>query len=220
MAVALERQIEAEQYPWYADAVHLGVRLLAFLGLVLILVTFTPIDNWWASALEGPAYYPSGDVLIVMSGSRFDDGAMGWNSYLRSLYAIRNFRSGGFKHILVTGGASSGTPTAIVMADWMRCHGVPANDIQVETTSLTTRQSAMYAKNLLNGMTGRKVLLTSDYHMFRARRVFAKLGIEVFPQPIPDVKKRIGGRINRWSAFYELLLETGKVGYYWLRGWI
>lgn len=215
MPVALERQ-----EPWYSHAARLSVRLLALLGLVLILVTWAPIDNWWASVLEGQAYYPSGDVLIVLSGSRFEDSAMGWNSYLRSMYAARNFRSGGFKQIVVTGGAPSGTPISIVMADWMRCHGVPAGNIQVETTSSTTRESAMYTRELLNGMPGRKVLLTSDYHMFRARRTFAKLGIQVFPQPIPDVKKRIGSRISRWSAFYELVLETGKVGYYWLRGWI
>lgn len=208
------------QRPWPSRASRLGIRLLALLGLLVILVMCTPLDNWWASALEGQAYYPSGDVLIVLSGSEFEDGTMGWNSYLRSMYAVRSFRSGGFRQILVTGGARSGVPISVAMADWMRCHGVPAEDIQVETAALSTRQNALYARSLLNGMPGRKVLLTSDYHMFRARRAFAKLGVEVLPQPVPDVKKRIGSRVNRWPAFVDLLLETGKIGYYWLRGWV
>lgn len=177
-------------------------------------------DSWWASALEGQSYYPSGDVLIVLSGSSFSDGTMGWSSSLRSTYAVRSFQSGGFRRIVVTGGAPSGTPIAVAMADWMRCHGVPAEDIRIETDSLSTRQSAVYARDLLNGMPGRKILLSSDYHIFRARRAFSKVGIEVFPQPIPDVKKRIGSRVVRWSAFSDLLLETSKIGYYWLRGWI
>lgn len=34
------------------------------------------------------------------------------------------------------------------------------------------------------------VLLTSDYHMFRARRMFEKAGLKVVPMPIPDGLKR------------------------------
>ena len=205
---------------WYLRASRLTVRLLAVLGLVFAVATFTPIDNWWANLLEGQDYYESGDVLIVLSGSRFSDGTMGWSSYLRSMYAVWNFRPGGFRQIVVTGGPPSAMPTAVAMADWMRCHGVPAEDIQVETAANSTRENALYTKDLLSRLPGRKVLLTSDYHMFRARRVFAKLGIQVLPQPIPDVKKRVGSRISRWSLFCELLQETGKIGYYWLRGWI
>jgi uncharacterized SAM-binding protein YcdF (DUF218 family) len=205
---------------WRRRASRLTLRLLAVPGLAIVLSTCTPIDNWWASELEGQSYYCSGEVLIVLSGSRFEDGTMGWSSYLRSLYAVRNFRDGGFRQIVVTGGALSGTPIAVVMADWMRCHQIPTGDIHVETASLSTRQSALYTRDLLTSMPGRKVLLTSDYHMFRARRVFAKLGVQVLPQPVPDVRKRAGSWISRWSAFCELLLETGKIGYYWLRGWI
>jgi len=81
-------------------------------------------------------------------------------------------------------------------------------------------QNALDIRSLLNTMAGRKVLLTSDYHMRHARRVFAKLGVEVFPQPVPDVRKRVGFRVDRWPAFIDLLLDTGKLGYYWFRGWV
>jgi len=56
--------------------------------------------------------------------------------------------------------------------------------------------------------------------MFRARRVFSKLGVETLPQPIPDVSKRASYRTGRWSAFVDLVTESVKIGYYWARDWI
>jgi uncharacterized SAM-binding protein YcdF (DUF218 family) len=67
---------------------------------------------------------------------------------------------------------------------------------------------------------GKTVLLTSDYHMFRAHRIFRKRGIAVLPMPIPDIVKRGNAWDQRWPAFIEELEETGKIVYYFLRGWI
>ena len=50
------------------------------------------------------------------------------------------------------------------------------------------------------GMTGRKVLLNSDCHMYQVLRPFAKLGWRV-PHPIPNAFKRGGSLTGRWLAF-------------------
>jgi hypothetical protein len=42
----------------------------------------------------------------------------------------------------------------------------------------------------------------------------------VLPRPIPDVRKRSMSWNRRWDAFQELVIETAKIGYYYLRGWI
>jgi uncharacterized SAM-binding protein YcdF (DUF218 family) len=204
---------------WFVRLLRLLTKLLAIAGLVLVLAIVTPVDKWWARAYRGEGYYSEGDVLIVLSGSAFSDGTMGWNSYLRSEYAVRSFQAGGFRAVVVTGGPPN-LPVAAPMADWMGCHGVPAAAIRLETASHSTRENALFTRNLLNSMSGRKVLLTSDYHMFRARRVFAKLGISVLPLPIPDALKRTSSFVSRWAVFCELSAETGKIAYYWLRGWI
>jgi len=204
---------------WSLRLSRLLTKLLAIVGLVVVLVMGTPVDKWWAKAYRGEGYYSQGEVLIVLGGSEFSDGTMGWSSYLRSEYAVRNFKAGGFRTVVVTGGPVN-LPVAAPMADWMRCHGVPAADIRLETASHSTRENALFTRDLLKSMAGRKVLLTSDYHMFRARRVFAKLGIDLLPQPIPDALKRTSSLVSRWAVFCELSLETGKIGYYWLRGWI
>lgn len=207
---------------WYRVAQRWGIRFLTILGSAVVLATITPIDCWWAKILAGHAYYSTGDVLIVLSGSMFQDGTMGWNSYLRTLYAGRGYRAGGFKQVVVTGGPSpfSQTPVALAMSEFLKCQGIPPEEIRVETASGSTRENALFTKPILDSLSGRHVLLTSDYHMFRARRVFAGLGVEVLPYPIPDVGKRGSTWAGRWPAFLDLVVETCKIAYYWLRGWI
>jgi uncharacterized SAM-binding protein YcdF (DUF218 family) len=211
-----------EQRSWSSRAWRLGIRFLAALGFVFLLVTVTPIDAWWARALAGESYSASGDVLILLSGAMLEDGTLGWSSYLRTLYAGRNYRPGGFRQVVVTGGRNpwSATPVALPMAEFLKCLGVPADALRLETAARSTRENALFSKPLLDNLPGRKVLLTSDYHMFRARRVFAKLGLEVWPQPVPDVEKRASQPLERWPAFLELVKETGKIAYYWVRGWM
>jgi len=206
---------------WRVRLVRLAVTLLAALGLLFLVVSFTPLVNWWALLLRGNDYTDKGDVLIVLSGSMIEDGSMGWSSYLRTTYAWWTFRDGGFREVVVSGGAIASTaPVAKAMGEFLKFQGVPPEAVHLETQSHSTRENALYSVLLLKNLPGRKVLLTSDYHAFRARRAFAKAGIEVSVLPVPDVLKRSGRWLSRWSCFIELLEETVKIGYYCARGWI
>jgi uncharacterized SAM-binding protein YcdF (DUF218 family) len=106
------------------------------------------------------------------------------------------------------------------MRAFMVSQGIPASAISVEGDSHSTRENALKSKALLENRPGRKVLLTSDYHMFRAARVFRKAGIDIVPRPLPDAAKQIGAWRNRWPVFLGLCVETVKIGYYFARGWI
>jgi uncharacterized SAM-binding protein YcdF (DUF218 family) len=194
--------------------------LLAGLGLLLLVVTLTPLDSWWATALAGPWNDPPGDVLIVLGGSVLEDGLIGSSSYWRSVYAVRAWKEGGFRLIILSGGGASRTSAAESMRDFLVGQGVPLAAVQLETRSHSTRENALFAKPILEGMAGRKVLLTSDYHMFRASRVFRKAGIQVLPRPFPDARKRARTPLSRWSAFIDLCIETTKICVYYFRGWI
>lgn len=195
-------------------------RILAGLGLMLLIVTVTPLDAWWATHLAGPWNDPKGDVLIVLGGSPVQQGVIGESSYRRAVYAVRTWREGGFKAIVLIGGGPPGHSVAEAMCDFMVAEGVPREMIWVETRSRSTRENALFAKAILDSIPGRKILLTSDYHMYRARLVFQKVGLEVVPRPFPDIRKRAENPLGRWDAFLELGTETGKIGYYYLRGWI
>lgn len=193
-------------------------RLLAALGLLLVTVTFTPLVTWWATLLAGPWNDPRGEVLIVLAGSALDD-VLGESSYWRTVYAVRAYRHHGFRRILLSGGPGE-RPVARAMADFLRGHGVPEECLIIEENSVSTRENALFSLPLAGRVPGRKVLLTSDYHMFRAYRAFRKAGHDVLPRPIPDIRKRGAHPLSRWTVFLDLLLESAKIGYYWARGWI
>jgi uncharacterized SAM-binding protein YcdF (DUF218 family) len=194
--------------------------ILVVLGLLVLIVTFTPLDFWWATRLAGPWNNPKGEVLIVLGGSVLEDGTIGGSSYWRAVYAVRAWREGGFKAIVLSGGGPPGVSSAEAMRDFLVAQGISRESIWLESRSRSTRENALFSKPILDQLPGRKVLLTSDFHMYRACRAFKKVGIEVLPRPFPDVRKRAQSPLGRWEAFLDLDEETAKIIDYYLRGWI
>lgn len=188
---------------------------MAAIGILWTIVTLTPLDYWWATQLSGAWNNPKGDVLVVPAGSVLGDGTLGESSYWRAIYAARAFREQSLRRIVL-----SGKDAAAPMREFLVSQGVPAGVIEVENRSNSTWENALYTKEMLAGERGRIVLLTSDYHMYRARRCYQKAGLTVLPQPFPDIRKRTGSWRGRWPAFIELVQETAKIGYYYARGWI
>ena len=195
-----------------------ALRLLASIGLLYLLVTITPIDRWWIALLSDQWNEPRGDVLIVLGAESLGE-TIGFTSYLRSMYAAHAWRDGGFRQVVISGGSGQAViPVARLMKDFLVCQGIPAEAIVIDIKAASTRENALYTAPLVGP--GRKVLLTSDIHMFRAWRVFRKAGVETIPSPFPDAGKRISFWTNRWTVFIDLCIETAKIGYYRARGWI
>jgi uncharacterized SAM-binding protein YcdF (DUF218 family) len=197
-----------------------AILLFALLGALLVVVSTTPVVKWWGATLAGKWNDPNGDVLVVLGGGVLDPGLLASNSYWRATYALWAWRDGHFKYILLSGSGDPQTPVADLMADYLKFHGVPAEAILVENRSASTHENALFTKPILEKLSGRKVLLTSDYHMYRALRCFRKAGLDVEPRPFPDAIKRGNGLTSRWGAFTDLAIETLKIGYYWKQGWI
>ncbi len=194
--------------------------LLGSLGAVVVVVTFTPLVSWWARGLAGRWSDPCGNTLIVLSGAPSQGGVIAESTYWRSAYAVLVYRQCGVRKIILTGGnRTGGTPVADSMANFVESQGVPPERIVLETRAISTRESALYTQPLLAN-SGSRVLLTSDFHMFRARRTFEKLGMAVEPRPIPDALKRASSWEGRWPAFLDLVSESVKIVYYYARGWI
>ena len=195
------------------------LRGLAALGLLVLAVTFSPLTYWWASWLAGPWNDPSGEVLIVLAGDSIDGDVLGRSSYWRAVYAVLAWRRGAAGRVLISGG-SPRAPLAGQMRDFLVHSGVPAERIDTDLNSQSTRESALQCAARLRGITATKVLLTSDYHMHRAVRCFRAAGLDVAPRPIPDARKQYMQIEERWSVFLSLVKETAKILYYRLRGWM
>jgi uncharacterized SAM-binding protein YcdF (DUF218 family) len=198
-------------------------RTVASLLLLLVLVIhFTPLVPWYARWLAGGWPDDEGDILIVLSSEIQTDGILGSTSYLRSLYAVRAYRQHPFRAIVVSGGYTPGASISLAaaMREFLVANGVPREIVFAEERSHSTRENALYIKALIERWPGKRILLTSDYHVFRAERVFRKAGLPVVARPLPDVLKHYNHWIERWSCFWGLAEETAKIVYYAARGWI
>ena len=189
-------------------------RLLVSIGLITVVVVATPVVSWWARAYSGPINQPSGDILILLSAASDDNGNISYSSYWRARFALLAWQTGAFKKIVISGGGGPG------IANFLAGNGVPRQVMSAEWKSTSTRENAIETSRILSGMQGRKVLLTSDFHMFRAIRVFRKLGIDVTPMPIPDLIHTEDNPIGRFSGFETMLTESAKIVDYELRGWM
>lgn len=189
-------------------------RMLAAIGLITTLVITTPIVGWWVRAYAGPIELPKGDILILLSAAPDDNGAISYSSYWRARLALFAWQTGGFKKIVISGGGGPG------ILDFLIAYGVPRDVLVAEWRSTSTRESGINTARLIQGMPGKKVLLTSDYHMYRAIRVFRKLGIDAAPMAVPDALQVAAHWDGRFSVFETMLCESVKIVYYKLRGWI
>ena len=190
-------------------------RLLATLGLILLLITFSPFVSWYATRLSRPWSSYRGDTLVVLSAAGPNLGVMDASTYWRCFMAVLYYREHPYRQIVV-----SGKDAAPNMRDFLVFNGIPADRILVEDKATSTHQNALYTARMLAGKTGRIVLLTSDSHMFRARRCFAKEGVAVAASSVPDVVKRAGEYDARPQLFMGELRETASIIYYWYQGWI
>jgi uncharacterized SAM-binding protein YcdF (DUF218 family) len=182
----------------------------------MVVVTATPVIRWYAQWLAGPWYEPKGDILILLGADDAANGILGAATYWRSFYAVMAWREGGFQSIVVSGGHG----IAESMRDFMVSQGVPADKIVVENRSTSTRENAIFTAAIVRGMPGNKVLLTSDFHVYRAVRALRKAGVEVTPRPIPYALKRTNVWTERWPVFLEMAVETAKIVDYRVHGWI
>jgi uncharacterized SAM-binding protein YcdF (DUF218 family) len=190
------------------------VRLLAILGLVLAAATAIP-PQWYAGFLAQPWTEEQGAVLVVLGGDALEDGSLAESSLWRCVFAVKVWREGGFERLVVSGNPAD----TAAMRDYLTWRGIPFEAIVIENHSLSTRENALHTARLAQGMRGPFVLLTSDFHMWRAWRAFAKAGLDIAPRPCPDAFKRSRDWRNRWRVFLDLTLELVKIGYYQIRGW-
>jgi len=195
--------------------------VLATAGAFLLLVTFTPLVSWAGGHLCGDWSVADHGVLIVLAGDDVafpgpePNRAIGMGSYWRAMEAIYLWRHSHFSQVLLSGAYSGDTIKPVLEA-----YGIPENASVVEDRSRNTRENALDSQPILTGMSAPYVLLTSDYHMYRASRVFAKAGIRVVTMPAPDLLKRTNSLVSRWQCFWDLAAECARIAYYRFEGWI
>lgn len=203
---------------------HLARITCTLTGLLLLVVSFTPLDTWAVQHFTVDWYDGDADVLVVLGGSMLVDGTgpqatLGSDSYLRCTYAWWTTQRHRYSYVVVSGPDG----LAEAMAKLLLRDGLGPARLLIENAARTTQQNAQFVKNILDHQTGlpsrpKIAILTSDYHCRRAQLVFQHLGMPVRVIPVPDVAKRGGFVTERWNAFLDLAAEFVKDGFYKLTG--
>jgi uncharacterized SAM-binding protein YcdF (DUF218 family) len=196
----------------------------SLIGIAVLVVSFTPLVPSLAAKMATDWYQGNGDVLVVLGGSMLVPGtgprsALGYDSYLRVVYASWVLQSAHYKCVITSG--SDGL--AENMAAYLTSHGVSPSIILLENRSHSTAENASYTKSLLeqHGIFKRGIVvavLTSDYHSWRARQCFLKAGVPARAIPVPDILKRSASTPFRWTGLWMLVQEWMKDAGYRITG--
>jgi len=145
-------------------------------------VILTAIFHWFAGAFAldtwGRTRNPDGvyDAIIVAGCSVHQDGkpspALEW----RVRMAVDLWKQGTSPRVVFTGGLGDFPPTEAEAGAALAAQlGLPKSAMTLEKDSKSTLQNAEYAASILPDAAQMRVLVVTDaYHVFRARRLFAR----------------------------------------------
>jgi uncharacterized SAM-binding protein YcdF (DUF218 family) len=139
-------------------------------------------------------------MSLVLLGCRIaGPAALSPPARRRALQAARALHSGLTGHILACGGKSwDGVRETDALCAFLLEQGVPEKSLERESSSLSTRQNAHYAAELLLPRGQRRVwLVTCDWHMPRALRCFEGAGFEAQPLPALSPPIPVGAQLIR-----------------------
>src|ERR1035437_4525405 len=107
------------------------VAALVISGAILIVATCSPLVSWLGDRLARPWTTAQGDVLVVLgSEEATGEGIIGPDTYWRTNYAVRAYRGGHFRKVILSGGSLAGRPPeCLSMEAFMESQGVPAEVI-------------------------------------------------------------------------------------------
>jgi len=178
-------------------------RKLQITGIILLLFFSNQFFSnlamhLWEDELKPIATLPEFETGIVLTGvtnlsKTVDDRTLFNKGADRATHAVQLYKLGKIQRILITGGQGL-NPTnpnteAELLRDFMLIAGVDPNDILIEREAKNTRQNALFTKEMLTQSNAdfdkeEYLLITSAFHMKRAKGCFDKVGIPVYTFPV------------------------------------
>lgn len=186
-------------------------RIALFLALgIFLLFGNAALFNFYAKtwqakpvAIDTMRQYSCGIVAGGFASPDEKDSGYFNSTADRFIQAVKLYRLGIIKHILVSGGNGKTDDNHFREGAWVKgeliTFGVPDSVIFVEDKSNNTNENAMYSKQILDAqhLQPPYLLITSAYHIPRAALIFQKAGVPVVPFPCNYTAGR--GRFSFWD---------------------
>lgn len=192
-----------------------GLPLLISGASLYLIAGFSPLANWLVISLERSAKAGAEEKIdgasgiIVLGGAMYktdDSGHVLWSdSACRMIEAIRLAQQHPELPVIFTGGkgqlfASSERETEAELArKFFEDFGLTPPRLKLEDRSRNTLENAVFTARLLHPRPDQRwVLVTSAFHMPRARALFEAQGFRIIPRA-GDF--RTDGSEDRWHGF-------------------
>ena len=172
---------------------------LIYIAIGVLYILSTPIfSNNFFKLVEGSEYIKlisaidSADAIVVLSGMLEinevgDSTYIEWGDPDRFFGGIALFKAGKAQKLVFTGGKmpwdKAKKTEGEVLKEYAISNGIPSEKIFVTKDVENTADEAVAVKELISP-SKKIILVTSAFHMYRAKRLFEKQGIEVIPYKI------------------------------------
>lgn len=176
-----------------------GYRKLAYILMLLFYISSTPIfSNFLFKKVEGEYQYQAmeniknADAIVVLSGmlsiNEIENSFKAeWGDADRFFGGIDLYNAKKSKTLVFTGGKNPYNETTIsegqILKEYAINYGVFEEDIRVTKGVLNTYDESLAVSELI-GKNKRIILVTSAYHMKRAKYLFEKQGFFVIPYKV------------------------------------
>ena len=172
---------------------------LIYIAIGVLYILSTPIfSNNFFKRVEGTDYrkpisaIDSADAIVVLSGM-LEINEVGDSTYIewgvpdRFFGGIALFKAGKAQKLVFTGGKmpwdKAKNTEGDVLKEYAISNGIPSEKILVTKDVENTADEAVAVKELIRP-SKRIILVTSAYHMYRAKKLFEKQGLIVIPYKV------------------------------------
>ena len=158
-------------------------------GLLVLVLAYFAVSTTLVARWMGKDERPRVDAIVVLGAAQYD-GRPSAIYQARLEHAVDLWAGGVAPLVVFTGGKEPGDrfTEGGSGARWALARGVPSAAVVTEEQSRTTYQNLAGAKRALerrhpDGGRRRIVIVSDPFHMFRAVRQAADLGMDAYPSP-------------------------------------
>ncbi len=160
------------------------------------------------------------DVIVVLGARVEPDGRPGSDLTSRTYHAVDLWLAGYAPHIICTGGFKDEQLSAASVCRRFAIElGVPADQAWLaDGTTNTIEDAAATAQVMVQHGWRSAILVSHPLHLYRARWLFRRAGIDAVTSPTTTLTSRIFPPLRAWYALREAgaLVATALHGWGWL----
>jgi uncharacterized SAM-binding protein YcdF (DUF218 family) len=200
-------------------------RLFQLAGLLLLAAVLGfVILAWQVDRLGRQGDVHPADVIVVLGARVNTDGQPGPDLSRRTVHAVDLWQAGYAPNIVCSGGfRNEPLSAASVCRRYAMALGVPAGRVWLADGSSSTLEDARVTASVMAEHGWKSAILVSHpLHVYRARWLFRRTGVDVQTSPTSTATERIEPPLRAWYAVREAgaivltaLDQTGRLPPHW-----